>query len=306
MAAGQARSGLAGLLVASLLLHLAGIIAIVKVAGLEPVRHNQLAGTVLVYLGAESSATPASGSLKPSPAGEHEAAHQSGAPGPAANQLPDRQQRTAVAPQLPRYSDRPTAATTKAAADVNLPAIAAPGVTNSPSPASASGAALSQRNSGNAASVPGVTFEPVPAGVGQAPVTARAAGNLAGATGLGGSGSAGQRSAGAKVTAASPAGAAEGRAAFQAKLRALIEAHKRYPVAARKLGREGSCQRRLVLSRDGTLQAVEALSSCGHPFLNEAANRAINDVGRYPPLPKAFSGEKQSFDVTITFSLATR
>jgi TonB family protein len=77
-------------------------------------------------------------------------------------------------------------------------------------------------------------------------------------------------------------------------------------VAARKLGREGSCQRRLVLSRDGALSKVEVLNSCGHPFLDAAANQAISDVGRFPPLPGAFSGEKECFDVTITFSLTTR
>lgn len=90
---------------------------------------------------------------------------------------------------------------------------------------------------------------------------------------------------------------------YQAQVRSLIEAHKEYPLAARKSGREGSCQRRFQLGRDGTLQRVETVSSCGHPFLDAAATRAIGAVGKFPPLPDEFAAE-EPFEVTITFTLA--
>lgn len=96
------------------------------------------------------------------------------------------------------------------------------------------------------------------------------------------------------------------RGAYQSQLRSLIEAHKQYPLACRRSGREGSCQRRLTVARDGSLKRVEALSSCGHPFLDAAATRAITDVGGFPPLPEEFRGAEESFSITITFALARK
>ena len=95
------------------------------------------------------------------------------------------------------------------------------------------------------------------------------------------------------------------RGAYQAQLRSLIEARKEYPLAARKSGREGSCRRRFLLGRDGSLLRVETLSSCGHPFLDAAATRAISSVAAFPPLPEEFSAE-EPFDITITFALSRR
>jgi TonB family protein len=96
------------------------------------------------------------------------------------------------------------------------------------------------------------------------------------------------------------------RSLYQAQLKSLVEAHKEYPVAARKMGREGSCQRRFVLGRDGSLRRVESLSSCGHPFLDGAATRAITGVGTFPALPEEFGGSEESFTITMTFTLASR
>jgi len=94
------------------------------------------------------------------------------------------------------------------------------------------------------------------------------------------------------------------RAAYQALLKRLIEAHKEYPLAARKSRREGSCQRRFIIDRTGSLRHVETISSCGHAFLDEAATRAIASVGTFPPLPDAFGGAEESFTITMTFTLA--
>ena len=94
--------------------------------------------------------------------------------------------------------------------------------------------------------------------------------------------------------------------AYQAQLKRLIEAHKEYPLAARKAGVEGSCQRRFLLGPDGALKRVETVSSCGHPFLDTAATRAISTVGAFPPPPAEFAGSEEPFSVTITFTLARR
>jgi protein TonB len=94
------------------------------------------------------------------------------------------------------------------------------------------------------------------------------------------------------------------RSEYRALLKRLIEAHKEYPLAARKAGREGGCQRRFVVSRTGRLTRVETVSSCGHAFLDEAATRAITAVGQFPPLPDEFKGSEETFMITMTFTLA--
>ena len=96
----------------------------------------------------------------------------------------------------------------------------------------------------------------------------------------------------------------ERRNTYQALLKKIIEEHKGYPLAARRLGREGSCQRRFVLGRNGSLKKVEALSSCGHDFLDEAATYAIISSGTFPPLTDDFKGSEQAFTITMTFTLA--
>jgi protein TonB len=94
------------------------------------------------------------------------------------------------------------------------------------------------------------------------------------------------------------------RNSYQSEIKRLIEDHKEYPIAARKSGREGGCQRRFVLDRNGSLKRVEALSSCGHIFLDEAATRAITAVGKFPPLPTDFKEPEEAFTITMTFTLA--
>ena len=115
------------------------------------------------------------------------------------------------------------------------------------------------------------------------------------------------RSGGTSGGARKGAGAwSSSRSAYQAKLKSLVEAHKEYPLAARRSGREGSCRRRFSLGRDGSLKRVEELTTCGHPFLDSAATRAITAVGKFPPLPEEYPGTEESFTITMTFSLAVR
>lgn len=113
-------------------------------------------------------------------------------------------------------------------------------------------------------------------------------------------------SEGGTIAAEPTAMALQRQNAYQLELRRLIEACKTYPFAARRAGHTGSCQRRFVLNRSGGLMQLEALTSCGHPLLDEAATSAITAVGTFPPLPEAFRGSKAIFTVTITFNLTTR
>ncbi|WP_324081768.1 TonB family protein [Geomonas sp.] len=101
-------------------------------------------------------------------------------------------------------------------------------------------------------------------------------------------------------------GGAARRESYQALLKRLIEARKEYPVASRRRHEEGSCQRRFVLGRDGSLKQVEEVTRCGFPFLDEAATKAVASVGKFPPIPEGIEGPEASFTINITFTLANR
>jgi len=130
-----------------------------------------------------------------------------------------------------------------------------------------------------------------------------ASGFGAGAGSYGGGDSAGAQGTGNSPSAA-PGDLLQRRRTYLSLLKKLIEAHKEYPLAARKSRREGSCLRQIIISRNGTLKQVEVLSSCGCDFLDDAATRAIKAVGKFPPLPDDFRGTEESFTVTMTFTLA--
>ena len=139
--------------------------------------------------------------------------------------------------------------------------------------------------------------------------TAAGAGSGAGSKGVSPAGGGNREGGGlgaaqAGRPAATAGGSLERRGAYQELLKRLVESHKRYPFAALKARQEGSCGRRFVLSRNGSLKGVEELSTCGHPLLDEAATRAITSVGAFPPFPESFEGAEKSFDITLTFVLA--
>lgn len=98
----------------------------------------------------------------------------------------------------------------------------------------------------------------------------------------------------------------DGMSRYAQLVKDLVEAHKVYPLAARRSGRQGSCERRFVLARDGSLRRVETVTSCGHPFLDGAATRAITGVGKFPPFPEDFPGAEETFSTIFTFHLSER
>lgn len=108
---------------------------------------------------------------------------------------------------------------------------------------------------------------------------------------------------GGTAPSASTGASLQRRAAYQALLKRVIEAHKEYPLAARRARQEGNCWRRFTISRSGTLRKVESLSSCGYEYLDEAATRAITAVGKFPPLPDEIKGAEATFSVPIKFTL---
>lgn len=88
-------------------------------------------------------------------------------------------------------------------------------------------------------------------------------------------------------------------------VRALIERHKNYPLAARKFGIRGSVVVSFSLNACGELQCLSLAKSSGSALLDNAGMHAVRDVGAFPPPPRhAMHGDAVSFRIPITFAIA--
>lgn len=90
---------------------------------------------------------------------------------------------------------------------------------------------------------------------------------------------------------------------YRAKIRALIEQHKEYPVTARRGRMEGVVSVRFVLNRGGVLHQAEIVRSSGRGILDKAALRAVEETGNFPPVPDELKGGKFPFEVSLRYTL---
>jgi len=89
-------------------------------------------------------------------------------------------------------------------------------------------------------------------------------------------------------------------AQWGAKLRRKVERRKRYPSAAR--GASGTVLVQLTVGRDGSLRGVALAQSSGNAALDQAAVRAVQSAGRFPPAPKGLSKASYSFTLPMQFN----
>jgi len=79
-----------------------------------------------------------------------------------------------------------------------------------------------------------------------------------------------------------------------------------YPERARRREEEGQCLLRIVVSRQGTIEAVELLESSGSYDLDEEAIRAVRKGQPYGPLPAAYPHEQLNIMAYFRYSLSRR
>ncbi|WP_260292516.1 energy transducer TonB [Sedimenticola hydrogenitrophicus] len=91
--------------------------------------------------------------------------------------------------------------------------------------------------------------------------------------------------------------------AYMDALVAAIERHKRYPLRARKRGYEGEVLVRFTVLRDGTISRIEIGSSSFQTILDQAASRAVRDLGRFAPIPPQLGRDRWEFRVPIRFAM---
>jgi TonB family protein len=96
----------------------------------------------------------------------------------------------------------------------------------------------------------------------------------------------------------------ESLADYSHRIRALIERHKKYPLAARKMGVQGSVVVSFSLDSHGELRVVSLAKSSGDSTLDNAGMRAVRNVGKFPPPPRpVMQGDEVSFRIPITFAI---
>ena len=96
---------------------------------------------------------------------------------------------------------------------------------------------------------------------------------------------------------------ARARESYKDVLRGLIDRYKEYPAFARRARKEGVCVLRCVVERSGEIKSVSVLSSSGNGMLDGAAERAVKNVGKFPPVPGEIGGQEVLFEVAVAFRL---
>jgi len=106
-----------------------------------------------------------------------------------------------------------------------------------------------------------------------------------------------------------PASAAQKQNAFEgylALIRTLLEEYKEYPLWARRNSWEGTVGLHFVICRDGKVEDLRVVSSSGFSILDEAAERTVRRIGKFPSIPKELAMNRLSLDVPLVFKLVNR
>jgi protein TonB len=86
-------------------------------------------------------------------------------------------------------------------------------------------------------------------------------------------------------------------------IRERIEKVKRYPLMARKAGKEGTVIVEFSVNSKGDLLSSQVVSSCGTTALDKAALKALQRASPFPLLPETVDSPHR-FSVQINFFLA--
>ncbi len=89
-------------------------------------------------------------------------------------------------------------------------------------------------------------------------------------------------------------------------IRTMLERNKEYPLGARRNSWEGTVKLRFVVSRRGTIEDINVIGSSGFSILDEAAERTVRRIGKFPSIPKELTMNRLSLDVPLVFKLVNR
>lgn len=113
-----------------------------------------------------------------------------------------------------------------------------------------------------------------------------------------------------ELNSVDPSGAARGfgalspaEAQYLVGVRALLEARKEYPMAARRLGHHGRVVVRFVLARSGRIEKAEILKNSSSEILNRAARDLIMGLHEVKPFPEEVALSEWAVVVPIEYQM---
>ena len=101
----------------------------------------------------------------------------------------------------------------------------------------------------------------------------------------------------------SPLAGSLSREQYLSNLRATIEQHRGYPLAARRRHLEGTAVLRFSVSRNGQLFSMQLVRSSGEGLLDTAAMNAVRAVESFPVAPADVLGEQFTLELPVVFRL---
>jgi periplasmic protein TonB len=84
---------------------------------------------------------------------------------------------------------------------------------------------------------------------------------------------------------------------------AIIDAHKKYPIIARKLGQTGTVVVTFTILHDGTILHVKIKESSGFSALDGAAQNILRLLGHFKPIPKSLGENTLQVTIPIAYAL---
>ena len=96
---------------------------------------------------------------------------------------------------------------------------------------------------------------------------------------------------------------AKAETSYRNMVRSLIEKKKFYPARARRNRSTGKVRVSFTLQRDGSIANLRISHSSGVGALDQAAKKAVQKVGRFPPFPKASTRARWEFTVPLHYRL---
>jgi protein TonB len=96
---------------------------------------------------------------------------------------------------------------------------------------------------------------------------------------------------------------AKAETSYRNMVRSLIEKKKFYPARARRNRSTGKVHVSFTLQRDGSVMNLRISQSSGVSALDQAAKKAVQKVGRFPPFPKASRRTNWEFTVPLHYRL---
>ncbi len=87
------------------------------------------------------------------------------------------------------------------------------------------------------------------------------------------------------------------------ELREAIMQHRQYPSRARRKHQEGTATVAFILRKDGRIEQTQIEGSSGYKTLDRAALRAVEELGKFDPIPRELQRDVWPLSVSLQFTL---